>query len=103
MRVLVGYAPGGGTDIMARAVSLKLSESLGHQFVVDNRPGGNANLAAELAARAAPDGYTVLIGSGSPMAAPAPCRNVRRGKARLVMITAPSFSSGTACCRPRQG
>ncbi len=61
VRVLVGYAPGGGTDIMARAVALKLSESLGQQFVVDNRPGANANLAAELAAKAAPDGYTLLM------------------------------------------
>ena len=61
VRVLVGYAPGGGTDIMARAVSLKLSESLGSQFVVDNRPGANANLAAELAAKAQPDGYTLLM------------------------------------------
>ncbi|HEY9447151.1 MAG TPA: tripartite tricarboxylate transporter substrate binding protein [Burkholderiales bacterium] len=61
VRVLVGYAPGGGTDIMARAVSLKLAESLGAQFIVDNRPGANANLAAELAAKAAPDGHTLLM------------------------------------------
>jgi len=61
VRILVGYAPGGGTDIMARAIAQKLSESLGQQFIVDNRPGANANLAAELAARAAPDGYTLLM------------------------------------------
>lgn len=61
VRLLVGYAPGGGTDIMARVISQKLSEAFGQQFVVDNRPGANANLAAELASRAQPDGYTLLM------------------------------------------
>ena len=61
IRFLVGYAPGGGTDIMARVVAAKLTESLGQQVIVDNRPGANANLAAEIASRATPDGYTVLF------------------------------------------
>lgn len=61
IRFLVGYAPGGGTDIMARTVATKLTESLNHQVVVDNRPGANANLAAEIAAKAVPDGHTVLM------------------------------------------
>ncbi len=61
VRILVGFAPGGGTDIMARAVGAKLSESLKQQFVVDNRPGANANLAAKLAADAPGDGYTILF------------------------------------------
>src|SRR5262245_50447713 len=61
VRILVGFAPGGGTDIMARAVGAKLSESLKQQFVVDNRPGANANLAAKLAADAPADGYTILF------------------------------------------
>jgi tripartite-type tricarboxylate transporter receptor subunit TctC len=61
VRILVGFAPGGGTDIMARAVGAKMSESLKQQFVVDNRPGANANLAAKLAADAPADGYTVLF------------------------------------------
>lgn len=61
IRFLVGYAPGGGTDIMARVVGAKLTESLGQQLIVDNRPGANANLAAEIAAKATPDGYTVLF------------------------------------------
>ena len=52
VRILVGFAPGGGTDIMARAIGAKLTESLKQQFVVDNRPGANANLAAKLAADA---------------------------------------------------
>jgi tripartite-type tricarboxylate transporter receptor subunit TctC len=61
VRILVGYAPGGGTDIMARAIAQKLSESLGQQFIVDNRPGANANLAADLASKASADGYTLLM------------------------------------------
>src|SRR5262245_58344191 len=61
VRILVGFAPGGGTDIMARAIGAKLAESLKQQFVVDNRPGANANLAAKLAADAPGDGYTLLF------------------------------------------
>ena len=61
IRFLVGYAPGGGTDIMARTVAMKLTESLGQQVIVDNRPGANANLAAEIAAKASPDGHTVMM------------------------------------------
>ena len=61
VRILVGFAPGGGTDIMARAVGAKLAESLKQQFVVENRPGANANLAAKLASEAPADGYTLLF------------------------------------------
>ncbi|MGH8617181.1 MAG: tripartite tricarboxylate transporter substrate binding protein [Burkholderiales bacterium] len=65
VRILVGYAPGGGTDIMARALGAKVSESLKQQFIVDNRPGANANIAAKLAADAPADGYTLLFMSVS--------------------------------------
>jgi tripartite-type tricarboxylate transporter receptor subunit TctC len=61
IRFLVGYAPGGGTDIMARVVAAKLTDSLGQQVIVDNRPGANANVAAEIASKASPDGYTVMM------------------------------------------
>jgi tripartite-type tricarboxylate transporter receptor subunit TctC len=61
VRILVGFAPGGGTDIMARAVAAKMTESMKQQFIVENRPGANANLAAKLAADAPADGYTVLF------------------------------------------
>jgi tripartite-type tricarboxylate transporter receptor subunit TctC len=61
VRFIVGYAPGGGTDIMARAVAAKLPEFLKQQVVVENRPGANANLGAEYAARQPADGYTVLF------------------------------------------
>ncbi len=61
VRILVGFAPGGGTDIMARAVAAKLTDSMKQQFVVENRPGANANLAAKLASEAPGDGYTLLF------------------------------------------
>jgi tripartite-type tricarboxylate transporter receptor subunit TctC len=61
VRILVGFAPGGGTDIMARAVAAKLGESMKQQFIVENRPGANANLAAKLAAESPADGYTILF------------------------------------------
>jgi len=56
VRILVGFAPGGGTDIMARAVAAKLAEYTKQQFIVENRPGANANVAAKLAAEAPADG-----------------------------------------------
>jgi tripartite-type tricarboxylate transporter receptor subunit TctC len=61
VRILVGFAAGGGTDIMARTVGASISQTLKQQFVVENRPGANANIAAKMAADAAPDGYTILF------------------------------------------
>jgi tripartite-type tricarboxylate transporter receptor subunit TctC len=61
VRMLVGFTPGGGTDIMARFLAPRLSEYLGQQFVVENRPGAATNVATEIAAKAAPDGYTLLF------------------------------------------
>lgn len=65
VRILVGYAPGGGTDIMARTLGAKMTESVKQQFIIENRPGANANIAAKLAAEAPADGYTVLFMSVS--------------------------------------
>jgi tripartite-type tricarboxylate transporter receptor subunit TctC len=65
VRMLIPYAPGGATDIVARDISSKLQEALGQPFVVENRPGASGNIAVEAAARAAPDGYTLLVGNVS--------------------------------------
>ncbi len=69
VRVLVPLTPGGGADIIARVVSQKLTESLGQQFVVDNRPGAGGSVAYELLARSNPDGHTLALGTGSMVTA----------------------------------
>ena len=65
VRILVGNAPGGGIDITARAVGQKLTERLNRSFVVDNRPGASGIIAMDVAAKSPPDGYTLLVTSGS--------------------------------------
>jgi tripartite-type tricarboxylate transporter receptor subunit TctC len=65
VRVLVGLAPGGNPDTLARMFAAKWGEALGQQFVVENRPGAGSTIAADLTAKAAPDGYTVLISDSS--------------------------------------
>jgi tripartite-type tricarboxylate transporter receptor subunit TctC len=68
IRMIVGFAPGGGTDLTARPVAQKLSELLKHQVIVENRPGAAGNIATEQVARAAPDGYTLLMGTIAALA-----------------------------------
>jgi tripartite-type tricarboxylate transporter receptor subunit TctC len=63
VRIIVGFAPGGGNDIMARLIGQWLSQRLGQQFVVENRPGAATNVATEAVVNAPPDGYTLLLAS----------------------------------------
>src|SRR3954452_20652139 len=65
VRIVVGFQAGGGTDIAARVIAQKLSDALGASFIVDNRPGADGNLAAEIVARATPDGYTILMANST--------------------------------------
>ena len=68
VRIIVPFAPGGGTDIVARLVGQRLGDVLRQSLVIDNRAGGGGNIGAELAARANPDGYTLLVGSATILA-----------------------------------
>src|ERR1044072_6820684 len=68
LTLIVAFTPGGPSDVLARILGKKLEQLLGQPFVVENRPGAGGNIAAELAARAAPDGHTLLMGNNSILA-----------------------------------
>lgn len=82
VRIVVPTPPGGGTDIATRTVATKLSETLGRQFIVENRPGMAGNIGAEAVARAAPDGYTLLAVIASHASNPAVQKQVNYDLAR---------------------
>ncbi len=65
VRVIVPFAPGGSADVFGRFIAQRLQESLGQSFVVDNRPGGGSVIGTDAVAKAAPDGYTLLVMSNT--------------------------------------
>ena len=67
IRILVGYAAGGGNDIIVRVMQPEMQKGLGQPVIVENRPGAQGIIAADLAAKAAPDGYTIMMGPSGPM------------------------------------
>ena len=76
VKVLVGFAPGGPTDVMARLLSQKIGESLSQQFVVENRPGAGGNISMGIAAKSPPDGYTILFTSSAFVVNPSLYRSI---------------------------
>lgn len=106
IKLIVGYAPGGSNDILARLVGQKLSEQVGQPVIIENKPGADARIASEFAAKSAPDGYTLLIGASGAMTlnpalfAPLNYDPVKDfvpitllGAAPLVVVTHPSHPS----------
>src|ERR1700733_12320383 len=71
LRIVVGFAAGGGNDIIARIYGQKLSEGLGQPVIIENRPGGGAIVATKHVAKSAPDGYTLLVGASGMAVNPA--------------------------------
>jgi tripartite-type tricarboxylate transporter receptor subunit TctC len=67
VRIVVGYSAGGGNDLIVRVMAPRMSEGLGQPVLIDNRPGAQSIIAAELVAKSAPDGYTLLMGPSGPM------------------------------------
>jgi tripartite-type tricarboxylate transporter receptor subunit TctC len=65
VRIVVGFGAGGGTDLAARAIGQKLTDTFGTSFIVDNRPGASGNLAGDIVAKANPDGYTMLMANST--------------------------------------
>ncbi len=77
IRMIVAVPPGGPADTLARMVAPRITETLGHTVVIDNRPGANGNIAYEMAARAAPDGYTFVLAAAGVAINPSLYREVR--------------------------
>lgn len=77
VRIIVPYPPGGTVDAVARVIASRLSENLGQQFIVDNRPGANGTMGSGMASKSDPDGYTLLIQASTFVAAPMLMKNVR--------------------------
>src|SRR5947209_13003684 len=91
IKIFVGFAAGGGTDVAARILAQKLTETLGQSIVVENRPGASGMIAAETLAKSAADGYTLMMGSQTTLAvAPALYRKFSIEAARDFVAVAPA-------------
>jgi tripartite-type tricarboxylate transporter receptor subunit TctC len=106
VRVFVGLAPGGGTDSVARIITQKFSDVFGQPFVVDNRPSAGGNMAGELAARAVPDGYTLITVTPTHVTNPSLYRDVRYDAIRDftavgLLVTRSTIYRRAIPCRPR--
>ncbi len=77
VRIIVPFAPGGGSDFIARAIAPPLTKAMGQQFVVDNRPGAGSTLGSEIALKSPADGYTLLLISGSYTTSPSLYKNLK--------------------------
>lgn len=77
VRIIVPFAPGGGSDFIARAIAPPVSKAMGQQFVVDNRPGAGSTLGSEIALKSPADGYTLLLISGSYTTSPSLYKNMK--------------------------
>jgi len=107
VRIIVGFPPGGATDVVARIMGQRLSERLGQQFIVENRPGASTNIATEVVVRAPPDGYSLLLATSANATNAtlykdlnfnfirdiAPVAALARGA--FVMVVSPSFPART--------
>ena len=96
LRIVVGFPPGGGIDLVARILAPKLTESLGQQVIVDNRPGANGLIGTETAARAAPDGHTLFLAttgnlSVNPTLYPGSSVDVDRAFAPVTLVSSVPF------------
>src|SRR6201997_3980110 len=91
VKILVGFSAGGGTDVAARIVANKLTETLGQSVVVENRPGASGMIATEAVAKSAADGYTLMVGSQTTLAvAPVLYRKFSIDAARDFVAVAPA-------------
>src|SRR5437667_5725758 len=107
IHIVVPFAAGGGVDVLARAIGQRLSEQVGQPVIVDNKPGGNANIGPDFVAKSAPDGYSVLIAANglatNPALFPDLSFNVPRdlapvayvGYAPLILVAPASFDAKT--------
>src|SRR5215471_13038031 len=98
VRLLVGWPPGGAADVVGRLTGQLLSERLGQQFVIENRPGAGGNLAVEAALKAAPDGYTLLMIGSNTRPSRSSTSSTRRSM-RVSLIPASRRESPTSVTR----